>query len=446
MSNINKADRRSTNTQALKKNAMVIMAAAWLFHACNQKIETPTMKYSIIEQWDNVRKIIKDKRWIEISNADNDTIVQQVIAYNQLDKDGNIKPWDTLWIPNHLINKVNNLSEQEPKTDDLWWKDPEQENIQHWYSKITKKTFSTSNDYLVKKLYNDNNVRNRIEKLLNDWYAILIPKETETKDSKIINLQQTIKPKNIISNTLKGKTITLDPWHGWMDVWAIGIAQYGDSNNKEKVVVYESAVVMDIVYRIAQGLQEHGAQVNLTHFYSTRGISTQKDLPPAQRFFQKWEESYQDIRTTTHNNNSSQKWEVIKAKMLKKRSQIANTNNSNLFISFHADIIVWSWWKIDEQSKIMSIKVWEWKTQSKDIAQSLLENWFWYYYNNTKSSVVKHDVANQNLGVLKDLQSPGLLVELWNMANTDQAYYFRTPDNRQKIADSFVKALVKNYQ
>jgi hypothetical protein len=55
--------------------------------------------------------------------------------------------------------------------------------------------------------------------------------------------------------------------------------------NKEKVVVYESAVMMDLTYRIARELRAHGAKVKLTHYMNRRGIMDIKDLPPCSRTF-----------------------------------------------------------------------------------------------------------------------------------------------------------------
>jgi len=403
-----------------------------LLQACS---DTKTMPdYHVVEKWNTITQIIEEKGLWKTSEEIRLQIAD-VIKINNLDENWTIHPWDTLRLPT-IPSSKEEIPIQEianPKTLS--------------YSHITSQSFSLSDEYLVQQLYKDKNTRKRIEEELKKWYTVLIPNEIENKNSNIIPLQNIIKSNEILSNILKWKHFTLDPWHGGMDIWAIGITQYGKVENKQKIVVYESAVMMDLTYRIAKGLKTHWAEVDLTHFYSTRDISDNKDLPPAYRFSQKWEEAYQDIRSTTHKNNPNQKGEVIAAgsKMLKKRAAIANQNKSSLFVSFHADIL-WNSTNINTDKKILSLKVWEWKTQSQAIAKNLLDKWFWYYYEWKKSWAVSHDVASQSLCVLNNLNDiPGILVEVWNMANTDQAYYLRDPNNRQKLADWFIEALLKYY-
>jgi N-acetylmuramoyl-L-alanine amidase len=85
-------------------------------------------------------------------------------------------------------------------------------------------------------------------------------------------------------------------------------------------------------------------------------------------------------------------------------------------VSLHADMLR-SWDIVDDQTKILSIKYDERQgvNESKVIADQLLNNWFWYYYNGKLSQDVKRDTANQRLWVLKTAQSPAVLVEFWNI-------------------------------
>jgi len=204
---------------------------------------------------------------------------------------------------------------------------------------------------------------------------------------------------------------------------------------------------MDLAYRIARELRAHWAKVELTHYMNRRWILDVKDIPPCSRVFnEQWEEVFQDIWNWTAQES---KWNYFNAdwKYLKKRATIANQYNPNLMVSLHADMLR-SWDIVDDQTKILSIKYDERQgvNESKVIADQLLNNWFWYYYNGKLSQDVKRDTANQRLWVLKTAQSPAVLIEFWNISQESQAYILRENTKREELAKNFAAALIKVYK
>jgi N-acetylmuramoyl-L-alanine amidase len=106
------------------------------------------------------------------------------------------------------------------------------------------------------------------------------------------------------------------------------------------------------------------------------------------------------------------------------------------------------WNKVDDKTKILSIKYderqgnWE----SKKIAQKLLDNGFWYYYQGKLSQDVKRDVAQQHLWALRPAKSPAVLIEFWNISQESQAYILREYSKREELAKNFVSSLIKVYK
>ncbi len=80
------------------------------------------------------------------------------------------------------------------------------------------------------------------------------------------------------------------------------------------------------------------------------------------------------------------------------------------------------------------------------MAHDLLENGFCYEYQGKKSEAVDYGTKVRNkLCVLKNKKGPSILVELANMNCDEQAYFLRKPENRQQLAESFVKSLLATY-
>ena len=81
-------------------------------------------------------------------------------------------------------------------------------------------------DHLVRRLWTDSYMKEKIKKELNAGYKILVPKEIETKNSPALKIENITKPNKILSEKLKGYTIVLDPGHGSMDTGTIPIVGY----------------------------------------------------------------------------------------------------------------------------------------------------------------------------------------------------------------------------
>ncbi|GHV26457.1 hypothetical protein FACS1894176_07230 [Bacteroidia bacterium] len=79
------------------------------------------------------------------------------------------------------------------------------------------KKFKDSKDPRIKELYSDPITRTPIEKAINDGYTVLFLSEREATNAPLLKLEDIIKPKEILDNSLKGKVFTLDPGHGSMD-------------------------------------------------------------------------------------------------------------------------------------------------------------------------------------------------------------------------------------
>jgi N-acetylmuramoyl-L-alanine amidase len=170
-------------------------------------------------------------------------------------------------------------------------------------------------------------------------------------------------------------------------------------------------------------------------------------LPPCSRVFnEQSEEVFQDIWNWT---NKDSKWNLFNAdgKYLVQRATLANKYSPDLFVSLHADMLR-SWNTIDDKTKILSIKYDERQgnKDSEKIAQQLLDNWFWYYYQWNLSPDVNRDVAQQHLWVLKTAQSPAVLIEFWNISQESQAYILREYSKREELAKNFVSSLIKVYK
>lgn len=460
--NINKVKSKITTKQQWK--LLATTAIAWiglwyLFHNwkkessnldTNQTV-TEIIKDSIEQKklftmypWGTITQLIRDS--IILDNKSHKTnpelqwkLAKQVLEDNNIENANTIQPGDIITID---LDKLNKIASQyiEPKQIKPDIDSKKEEIIKHTqklqYSEIkTANDLSNSNDYLVKRLKNDSEIAEKIEKYLSKWYSILIPQEIETKDTPSLTVDEITKPDKILSQRLKNKKIVIDPGHGSLDIGAVGFAQYGDSINKQMVAVYESPVVMDISYRIAKLIRSHGWEIVLTHYYNKRPIMDQKDLPPTSRVFVDGHENFQDIWTTSDHNTE---WDLFAAwkTWLQKRADIANnTNNVNLFVSFHAD-------SYTDNRKILSIKHQPGTTKAKEVAESIMNNGFEYTYNGKKCIDVKHTVDEQDIYVLKKTNNVSILVEFGNLYNENQAYYLRNQEKRQKLAEKFVAWLL----
>ncbi len=436
----------------LRRAAAPFLVAA-LISSCSPSSNSGT-KTVTIWKWTTLTTVVKDSLWLSDDVTSDPKLcrilVENIAQQNNIEDANKIKLNDTLTINMDSIN--NEIKNYQAKS--LWI--PKEWSKKEWKESINNASYTTihsleefknSDNYLIKKIYKDKNINWKFIEALKDGYSIRFLNPRETKDSPSLSVDEITKPKEIVGSELKGKKFVLDPGHGSMDTWALGLTQYGDKSKKEKVVVYESAIMMDLTYRIARELRAHWAEVELTHHMNKRGILDIKDLPPCSRLFDKnWNELYQDVWDGADENSD---WSFFNAsgKYLTERAHIANKHQPNLFVSLHADLLR-SWNKIDDQSKILSIKYDERQNnpESERLARQLLNNGFWYYYNGKLAGDIQRDVSSQKLWVLRPTTAPAILIETWNISNENQAYILREYSNRQKFAENFVSALIKSYK
>ncbi len=346
---------------------------------------------------------------------------------------------------NNLEKNVSKLFKEKAST---WEKKLDKANENWSYITIRSlKEFQNCNHYLVKKIYNDKNVNWMFFKALKDGYSIKFLKSRETDKSPSLSLDEITKPKEILGNELKGKTFVLDPGHGSLDIWSVGLAQYWDAKNKEKITVYEAPTMMDFTYRVARLLRAHWAKVHLTHYMNRRWILDVKDLPPCSMVRDKQNnEVFQDIWDWMP---SDAVWSFFNAdgSYLVKRAKIANEHNADFYISFHADFL-WNKDKgvVDFNSKVLSIRYDKRQVkseQSENFANALFENGFWYYYNWKLARDVHRNVVSQRLWALSSAKSTAILLETANICQENQAYILRLSEKRQALAESFVSSIIK---
>ena len=445
-----------TITSFIKKWAAPLLAAVLLASCWNpDSTTTPDTKTITVWKWATLSSIVKDSLWLDTAITSDPKLCR--ILINNIAEQNNIKDINKINLDSTLVINMDSINAviDSYQADTLgipnqWDKKEQREIIENVsYTTIhSLEEFKNSDNYLIKKIYKDKNINWKFIEALKSGYSIKFLNPRETKESPALSVDEITKPKEILGNELSGKTFMLDPGHGSLDTWAIWLAQYWDESNKEKVAVYESAVMMDLTYRIARELRAHGAKVDLTHHMNRRGIMDVKDLPPCSRVFDgEWKEVFQDIWDGVDNNA---KWNLFNADgtYLTKRASIANSHTPNLFVSLHADMLR-NGDKIDDQTKILSIKYDErqsWNEASKELAQQLLNNGFGYYFNGKLASDVKRDVAQQHLGVLKTANSPAILVEFWNISQESQAYILREYTKRDELAKNFAASLIKVYK
>jgi len=406
-----------------------------------------------IWKWTNLTSIVKDSLWLsEDVTSDPELckiLIDNIAQQNNITDVNKISVNDTLTINMDALNTLISAYQTDTSSTLKQRNNKEKKEVvnKSYITIHSVDEFKNSKNYLVKKIYLDPNINWKFLQALEDWYTIHFLNSIETKNSPALLLDDITKPNEILGDELNGKTFILDPWHGSLDIWAIGLAQYLNEENKEKIAVYESAVMMDLTYRIARELRAHWANVKLTHYMNRRWIMDVKDLPPCSRVFDdEWKEVFQDI---WDNIDVNSKWNLFNAsgEYLSKRAHIANKYNPNLFVSLHADMLK-NGDEIDDKSKILSIKYDERQanTESKNVAEKILNNGFGYYYNWKLAADVKRDVAKQHLWVLKPVNSPAILIEFWNISQESQTYILREPTKREELAKNFVSSLIKVYK
>jgi len=233
----------------------------------------------------------------------------------------------------------------------------------------------------------------------------------------------------VMSQELKRKTIILDPWHGWIDG---GGAPYIKNWVGKKVRLIESAIALDVCYRLAKIIKEKGWDVHITHYSHSRGISNNKDLTKVK--------ASTDIYSDTEKS-----WDIGAGKTIKYRKDFTNellkkTNNESFFFSIHADVA--RELNLPMIAYFFDAKRWTDKDGRKFVKSLTKEmnrwKWIWKWAKTRGKSLWV--ISSWNKANNKTL------IELWNMKNSSNAWNMRTWTWRQKYAEAIAIGLVKHVE
>ena len=463
----------------IKKASAPLIAAALMASCSSSNSEQSNTKIIQIWKWATLSSIVKDSLWLDSMVTSDpklcriliDNIAQQnniedvnsiriddtlTINMDSIKNDIDKYQCDTLWAPVQWVKENNsNIIENKIKSEKWNSVDKNLEGETKYITIHSVEEFNSSNAFLVKKLREDKSKCNIIIDSLNSWCSVKFLSQIESKNSPSLSVDEITKPKEILWNELQGKKFVLDPWHWSADIWVPWLANYWPKENKEKIIVYESALMMDLTYRVARELRAHWAEVHLTHYMNRRWIIDTKDLPPCSMVYDgKWKETYQDIRDWDNKELVGQlfwikkKWKDWKNHgdwSVEKRAIIANKYNPDLYVSFHID----SPW--NENIKLLDILYSENqknKKKSREMWEKLFKAWFWYYYNWELNKWVMRRVNERKgwLWALSWSKSPAILIETWNAYNESQAYILREYSKREELAKNFVSSLIKVYK
>jgi len=260
------------------RNLTAPVLLALIMNACsswtNNTADTRTIQ---IGKWATLSSIVKDSLWLSEDITSDPKLCR--ILIDNIAEQNDIKDINKINLDSVLTINMDSLNQaiNTYQADTTWipdqWDKKEQREIIEDVSYTTihsLEEFKNSENYLIKKIYKDNNINWKFLQALKDGYSIKFLNPRENKTSPKLALDDITKPSEIVWSELRGKKFVLDPGHGSLDTWAIGLAQYWDEANKEKVAVYESAVMMDLAYRVARELRAHGAKVDLTHHMNRR--------------------------------------------------------------------------------------------------------------------------------------------------------------------------------
>lgn len=463
----------------IKKASAPLIAAALMASCSSSNSEQNNIQSIQIWKWATLSSIVKDSLWLD-STLTSDPKLCRILIDN-IAEQNNIKDVNTIRLNDTLIVNMDSIKNviEKYQSDSLWipanwtstkdkgiagskekgkqWKslDKNLEGETKYITIHSVEEFNSSNAHLVKKLREDKSKYSIIINNLKKWYSIKFLNQIETKNSPSLSVDEITKPKEILWNELKGKKFVLDPWHWSVDIWLPWLANYWPKENKEKIIVYESALMMDLTYRVARELRAHWAEVHLTHYMNRRWIMDTKDLPPCSMVYdQNWNETYQDIWDWDNKDLVGQvfwitkKWKDWKNHgdwSLEKRATIANKYNPDLYVSFHID---YPW---NDKLKLLDIlysNLQKNKKKSKEIWEKLFNNWFWYYYNWKLNEWVSRWIKLRKkwLWALNWSKSPAILIETWNAYNESQAYILREYTKRDELAKNFVSSLIKVYK
>lgn len=192
----------------------------------------------------------------------------------------------------------------------------------------------------------------------------------------------------ITNYNLLGKTIYLDPGHGGRDSGAV----YKN--------IYEKDINLVITKKIEKHLTSKGATVYLTR---------EKDI---------------DLSTTNKNKKRSD---------LSNRAKLINKSNADIYISIHLNYI--------ENSKWQGLQIFynNKNKENKIIADNLTS-----YLKETSSNI--REPKKENIYYMyKQINIPGVLIELGFLSNPNDRYRLTTEEYQEKTAMSISNAIEKYF-
>ncbi len=197
---------------------------------------------------------------------------------------------------------------------------------------------------------------------------------------------------------LIGKTIVVDAGHGGVD----GGATHGD--------LLEKHINLNIALRLREELLHHGATVTMT-----------RD---------------EDESLDDHKNNGNRHRED-----LKKRVQIIQSNEADLFISIHANYIV------GKPSRLGPI-VFHHDTseRSKELAAVIQQSLNTLHKYKEHNIVIKGTEASGRYYLLRNTSCPGVIVETGFLSNWLDRKLLQDEAHQQDIAVRIAEAVVLYYQ
>ncbi len=229
-----------------------------------------------------------------------------------------------------------------------------------------------------------------------------------------------------LSSSLRGYTVVLDPGHGGLDPGAIVESRDGLGN---KVYVVEDEYCYDIALRVYRDLIRHGADVHMTVISPTNTIRTTTDA--SLTFVNEKNEVYNSRKINSLNRYSV--WPVGNAWGLDQRKVVTGEflqgvrKRKSIFVSIHADNNPGD----GEGSRVLFHPSEE-GNASEDLADEMSR----YMGQGSASRPQEVRVLNNNPA------GAAVLVEVRNLAYTNNSWAIRNEELRQDDADRIVRGIV----
>ncbi len=261
----------------------------------------------------------------------------------------------------------------------------------------------------------------------------LPPLETYKRAVKLMSaLDRELTRQGHLDKALEGWHFVLDPGHGGQDPGTIVKVNDGNGNT---VYMVEDEYVYDLALRVYVMLRLHSAEVTMTLLSPNHLI--RRSSPPNMTFVNEKNEVY-----NSYKDNCSNKWcdwpNGGRDGNLSTRVKIARKafrgvpENRRIFLSFHADIEP----NMPGAPLVLyyrSRKTGRVDSKSKDFAKALLPALGAGAYS-----------RGQNLGVLRNNPAPlKLLLEMRNLAYTDEAWAMRFEELRHRDAEKVVRGILE---